>query len=92
MHGKLIFFRQLITGMVCYSVDVDWFDGLSQMFLDLKCKKLLLTTTKFRLDQVLMNGLKEDKFQLCIFEHSGHNIHEDEYEKVGRILIGSFIQ
>lgn len=49
-----------------------------------------MTSTKFRLDESLLRGLDQSRFKLELFEFSGHNIQEDEYEKVNRILQDAF--
>lgn len=54
----------------------EWFQGLSQSFLTVKCARLLLLAGTDRLDKELMIGQMQGKYQLVVFPDVGHSVQE----------------
>lgn len=54
----------------------DWFEGLSDSFLKVKCARLLLLAGTDRLDKELMIGQMQGKYQLVVFPDVGHSLQE----------------
>ncbi|MCJ1360682.1 MAG: Protein phosphatase methylesterase 1 [Icmadophila ericetorum] len=75
----------------------NWFVGLSSKFLNAKGGKLLLLAGTDRLDKELMIGQMQGlslppfhisrKYQLQVFQDSGHFIHEDLPQKTAMVLV-----
>ena len=63
-----------------------WYQGLSQMFLDLSVPKLLCLAGTDRLDKTLTVGQMQGKFQLSLIPAAGHAIHEDEADRIAELL------
>lgn len=67
-----------------------WFEGLSQMFLDLPVPKLLLLASIDGLDRTLTVGQMQGKFQMQVLARCGHAVHEDRPHEVAEV-IGSYM-
>ncbi|CEM37578.1 unnamed protein product [Vitrella brassicaformis CCMP3155] len=63
-----------------------WFRGLSGLFLQSRCVKLLLLAGQDTLDKELMIAQMQGKFQLKLIR-SGHVIEEDRPEQVADALV-----
>eukprot|EP00298_Acanthocystis_sp_HF-20_P004308 c14647_g1_i1.p1 GENE.c14647_g1_i1~~c14647_g1_i1.p1 ORF type:complete len:363 (-),score=165.81 c14647_g1_i1:23-1090(-) len=63
-----------------------WFQGLSTMFLNSPCPKLLILAGRDRLDVPLMTGQMQGKFQLIVFPECGHMVQEDQPIKLAQAL------
>ena len=63
-----------------------WFIDLSNKFLAMKGARLLVLAGADRLDKPLMIGQMQGKFQLEILPDCGHNIQEDQPEKLAQLL------
>ena len=61
----------------CFSTSVDWYQGLSKLFLSVPAPKVLLLAGTDRLDQELTIGQMQGKFQMCLLPQAGHVIQED---------------
>lgn len=59
----------------------DWFTGLSSDFVRAGCAKLLVLAGNENLDKELIIGQMQGKYQLVVFQESGHFIHEDATSK-----------
>ncbi|KAG0053488.1 Conserved oligomeric Golgi complex subunit 2 [Gryganskiella cystojenkinii] len=64
-----------------------WFTGLTEKFLSSRTAKLLVLAGTDRLDKDMMIGQMQGKFQMLVFPNSGHNVQEDEPERMARELI-----
>lgn len=64
-----------------------WFTGLSQRFVSLPTSKLLLLAGNENLDKELIIGQMQGKYQLVVFQDSGHFIQEDTPVKTAITLI-----
>lgn len=64
----------------------EWFKGLSQSFLSVKCARLLLLAGTDRLDKDLLIGQMQGKYQLVVFADVGHSLHEDAPERTAQTL------
>ncbi|KAI3623614.1 PPE1 [Malassezia furfur] len=53
-----------------------WFTGLSERFLTTRAPRLLILAESDHLDQPLMIGQMQGKFQLSIAREAGHCVHE----------------
>ncbi|ODQ67715.1 protein phosphatase methylesterase, partial [Nadsonia fulvescens var. elongata DSM 6958] len=67
-----------------------WFFGLSSKFLQAPAAKLLILAGTDRLDKDLMIGQMQGKYQLIVFQDSGHFLHEDNPTKTALALIDFF--
>lgn len=67
-----------------------WFQGLSEMFLNLPVPKLLLLASIDGLDRALTVGQMQGKFQMQVLARCGHAVHEDRPSEVAEV-IGSFL-
>lgn len=67
-----------------------WFEGLSEMFLNLHVPKLLLLASIDGLDRALTVGQMQGKFQMQVLARCGHAVHEDRPEEVAEV-IASFL-
>ncbi|KAL3895825.1 MAG: hypothetical protein SGCHY_004464 [Lobulomycetales sp.] len=63
-----------------------WFQDLSTKFLSCACARMLMLASTDRLDKELIVGQMQGKFQLVLFNETGHNIHEDSSDKVSSAL------
>jgi protein phosphatase methylesterase 1 len=54
-----------------------WFKGLSKRFIEAKPAKMLILAGTESLDKDLMIGQMQGKYQLVVFQDSGHFIQED---------------
>ncbi|CAR27967.1 hypothetical protein ZYGR_0N04540 [Zygosaccharomyces rouxii] len=64
-----------------------WFVGLSERFVSLPTSKLLLLAGNENLDKELIIGQMQGKYQLVVFQDSGHFIQEDTPVKTAITLI-----
>jgi protein phosphatase methylesterase 1 len=66
----------------------DWFAGLSTRFLTItsSISKLLILAGTDRLDKELMIGQMQGKYQLVVYQDSGHFVHEDVPSKCALTL------
>lgn len=64
-----------------------WFEGLSQKFVSLPVSKLLILAGNDNLDKELIIGQMQGKYQLVVFQDSGHFIQEDVPVKTAITLI-----
>ncbi|EMR11422.1 hypothetical protein PNEG_00445 [Pneumocystis murina B123] len=64
-----------------------WLNGLSDCFLAIPSAKLLILSSKDRLDKTLMIAQMQGKFQLLTFQNTGHFIHEDLPELTAKALV-----
>lgn len=64
-----------------------WFSGLSHEFVSLPTSKLLLLAGNENLDKELIIGQMQGKYQLVVFQDSGHFIQEDTPSKTSITLI-----
>lgn len=67
-----------------------WFEGLSEMFLNIPGPKLLLLASIDGLDRTLTVGQMQGKFQMQVLARCGHAVHEDRPQEVAEV-IGSFM-
>lgn len=65
----------------------DWFVGLSKNFVNAPTSKLLILAGTDNLDKELMIGQMQGKYQLVVFQDSGHFIQEDTPLKTAITLI-----
>lgn len=65
----------------------EWFQGLSDKFLNSGTAKLLLLAGTDRLDKPLIIGQMQGKFQLIIFPDAGHFLQEDTPMKTASALV-----
>lgn len=65
----------------------DWFTGLSEKFIGCSPAKLLILAGTDRLDKDLMVGQMQGKYQLIVFQESGHFVQEDAPDKTALSLI-----
>ncbi|KAJ1911676.1 Protein phosphatase methylesterase 1 [Tieghemiomyces parasiticus] len=65
----------------------DWFQGLTDKFLQAKGAKMLMLAGPERLDKPMMIAQMQGKFQPVMFPDSGHAIQEDHPDEVARSLI-----
>lgn len=67
-----------ITNLVDFESDWEtWFPGLSAKFVAIPTHKLLILAGHDSLDKELMIGQMQGKYQLVVFQDSGHFIQED---------------
>lgn len=67
-----------------------WFEGLSEMFLNLTVPKLLLLASIDGLDRSLTVGQMQGRFQMQVLARCGHAVHEDRPHEVAEV-IASFL-
>lgn len=65
----------------------DWFIGLSKNFVNATTSKLLILAGTDNLDKELMIGQMQGKYQLVVFQDSGHFIQEDAPTKTALTII-----
>lgn len=88
-------FQQLESGKVVRITNLrdfepywrTWFTGLSERFVSLPTNKLLLLAGNENLDRELIIGQMQGKYQLVVFQDSGHFIQEDTPSKTAITLI-----
>lgn len=88
-------FRQVLSGKVVRITNLkdfekywdSWFVGLSQRFVSLPTNKLLLLAGNENLDKELIIGQMQGKYQLVVFQDSGHFIQEDTPVKTAITLV-----
>ena len=88
-------FRRIRNGKVVRITDLKsfqgywdtWFTRLSKSFVELPTCKLLILAGNDNLDKELMIGQMQGKYQLCVFQDSGHFIQEDTPTKTAVVLI-----
>lgn len=66
---------------------IDWFKGLSNIFLNIQGPKLLILAGVDRLDKTLTIGQMQGKFQNILIPDAGHTIHEDQPDKTAAAII-----
>ena len=77
-----------ITNLKTFSPFWDtWFTGLSHSFVALPVSKLLILAGNENLDKELIVGQMQGKYQLVVFQDSGHFIQEDSPTKTAITLI-----
>lgn len=64
-----------------------WFKGLSARFLAVRAARLLILAGTDRLDKDLMIGQMQGKYQLIVFQDSGHFIQEDTPDRTAQALL-----
>lgn len=64
-----------------------WFTGLSSSFLKARTARLLILAETDNLDQELMIGQMQGKYQLVISPHAGHCVQEDAPEDTAATLV-----
>lgn len=64
-----------------------WFKGLSTRFLTIPSARLLILAGTDRLDKELMIGQMQGKYQLIVFQDSGHFVQEDTPDKTALSLL-----
>lgn len=64
-----------------------WFEGLSKRFVGLGTAKLLILAGSDSLDKELMIGQMQGKYQLVVFQDSGHFVQEDVPRKTALTLL-----
>ncbi|GMK55005.1 hypothetical protein CspeluHIS016_0200610 [Cutaneotrichosporon spelunceum] len=65
----------------------DWYTGLSQKFLAVKCARFLCLARQDRLDRDLMVGQMQGKFQQEVMQDVGHYLHEDDPATLAKTLV-----
>lgn len=88
-------FRESSTGKVIRITNLldfspfwnTWFKGLSERFVSLPTSKLLILAGNDNLDKRLIIGQMQGKYQLVVFQESGHFIQEDYPAKTAVTLI-----
>lgn len=65
----------------------EWFIGLSDKFIGAYPAKLLILAGTETLDKQLIIGQMQGKYQLVVFQDSGHFLHEDSPKKTAITLI-----
>lgn len=82
--GKLL----RITNLASFKPYWDtWFSGLSAKFVSLPVSKLLILAGNDNLDKELIVGQMQGKYQLIVFQDSGHFIQEDVPKKTAVSII-----
>jgi protein phosphatase methylesterase 1 len=66
---------------------VQWFSGLSDKFLSARAAKLLILAGTERLDKPLTIAQMQGKFQMHVYNESGHAVQEDEPERMATQLV-----
>lgn len=91
-------FRKLSNGNVARITNLQmfkpywdsWFQNLSHSFISLPTCKLLILAGNDNLDKELIIGQMQGKYQLVVFQDSGHFIQEDAPLKTALTLIDFF--
>ncbi|PFH37849.1 putative chain a, pp2a-specific methylesterase apo form (pme) [Besnoitia besnoiti] len=63
-----------------------WFAGMSSLFLQARCTKVLICAGNDRLDRELMIAHMQGKFQVQLVPYSGHVVEEDQPQEVTHVL------
>jgi protein phosphatase methylesterase 1 len=66
--------------------NLDWFEGLTKIFLNIKIPKILLLAGCERMDKELTIAQMQGKFKLCVINNVGHIIHEDNPTETYHII------
>lgn len=82
--GKLIRITNLASFKPFWGT---WFEDLSSKFVSLPTSKLLILAGNDNLDKELIVGQMQGKYQLIVFQDSGHFIQEDVPKKAAITLI-----
>lgn len=64
-----------------------WYEGLSKRFLSSKCARMLVLAGQERLDNDLMVGQMQGRFQLEVMQEVGHFLHEDDPATLAATLV-----
>ncbi|PHJ18550.1 protein phosphatase methylesterase [Cystoisospora suis] len=64
-----------------------WFRGMSSLFLQARCAKVLICAGNDRLDRELMIAHMQGKFQVHLVPASGHVVEEDQPQEVATVLM-----
>ncbi|CAK9784011.1 hypothetical protein CC85DRAFT_268296 [Cutaneotrichosporon oleaginosum] len=64
-----------------------WYTGLSQKFLAVRCARFLCLAGQDRLDRDLMVGQMQGKFQQEVMQDVGHYLHEDDPATLATTLV-----
>jgi protein phosphatase methylesterase 1 len=59
-----------------------WFKGLTECFLNVRCKKQLLLAAADRMDMELTKAHMMGKYKMVVIDNCGHVIQEDQPAKV----------
>lgn len=65
---------------------IEWFTGLTQVFLDTRLPKQLLLAGSERMDKELTIAQMEGRFSMVVIEDVGHSIQEDNPARVVEVL------
>lgn len=84
MDGKLVWVLDLKATEPYWE---GWFRGLSKRFIDARTSKMLVLAGTDSLDKELMIGQMQGKYQLVVFQDSGHFIHEDVPRKTALTIL-----
>lgn len=64
-----------------------WYQGLSKRFLSSRCARMLVLAGQERLDNDLIVGQMQGKFQLEVMTDVGHFLHEDDPVALATMLV-----
>lgn len=70
------------------SPPLGWFTSLSRTFLSSRTARLLILAGTDRLDQELMIGQMQGKFQLEVIQGVGHMVQEDDPRRLAELVVG----
>lgn len=70
---------------------VGWFQGMSQKFIDLHVRKVLLLAN-LTMDTALTRAQMEGKFQFQVLHRAGHTVQEDQPENVADIMANFLVK
>jgi protein phosphatase methylesterase 1 len=71
----------------------EWYEGLSQLFLDKTPKsRLLVLAGTDRLDDLLCGGHMSGKYQLVVLPGCGHSVQEDAPDELSRMLYQFYVR
>ncbi|KAF8071567.1 Alpha/Beta hydrolase protein [Lyophyllum atratum] len=66
---------------------LSWFKGLSSTFLQTRAARILVLAGADRLDNELMIGQMQGKFQMAVVPGVGHMLQEDDPTKLAEIMV-----
>lgn len=66
---------------------VEWFKGLTEIFLELRIPKQLLLAGSDRMDKELTIAHMQGKFKLVVVDNVGHVIQEDRPQAVADVFV-----
>ncbi|KAG6811480.1 hypothetical protein H0H92_007252 [Tricholoma furcatifolium] len=66
---------------------LSWFKGLSNTFLQARTARILILAGTDRLDNELMIGQMQGKFQMVVIPGVGHMLQEDEPRRLAEIIV-----